>query len=122
MGGCRSGIGCSPISIRLFSGSLGSDQRALAYETTERRYSNKLRIHVYTDGSMIERGTGAGAGVYCNPFAFYKAVGRDTTSFDGVETIFIALNQLSALKSNFSWAVTLFDRKAALQAISNNKV
>ncbi|GFQ89951.1 hypothetical protein TNCT_687911 [Trichonephila clavata] len=36
---------------------------------------------------MIERRTGAVAGVYCNHFAFDKAVGRDTTNFDEVVVI-----------------------------------
>ncbi|GFX38151.1 uncharacterized protein TNCV_3837501 [Trichonephila clavipes] len=71
--------------------------RAIAYETVEIRYLSNLGIHVYTDESMIKRGTGAGAEIYCNPFVFYKAVGRDSTNFDGeVDAIFIALNQLSS--------------------------
>ncbi|GFQ97607.1 uncharacterized protein TNCT_631331 [Trichonephila clavata] len=52
--------------------------RTIAYETIERRYLSNFWTHVYTDGSMMERGIGVG-----NHFAFYKAVGRDTTYFDG---------------------------------------
>ncbi|GFV41777.1 uncharacterized protein TNCV_3629281 [Trichonephila clavipes] len=52
---------------------------------------------------MIERGTGAGAGVYRNHFVFYKAVGRDATNFDGeVDAIFNALNHFSAWKRRFA--------------------
>ncbi|GFU48256.1 hypothetical protein TNCV_4626731 [Trichonephila clavipes] len=48
---------------------------------------------------MIERGTGAGAGVCFNHSTFYKAVERDTTNVDDeIEAIFIALKQLSARK------------------------
>ncbi|GFY05565.1 hypothetical protein TNCV_4370741 [Trichonephila clavipes] len=64
--------------------------RAIAKETVERRYHSNLWTHVSTDGSIIERGTGAGAGAYCNYFAFYEPLGRDLTNFDGeVEAIFI---------------------------------
>ncbi|GFR17817.1 uncharacterized protein LOC103523915 [Trichonephila clavata] len=70
---------------------------------------------------MIERDTGAGTGLYCNHFAFYKAVGRDTTNFDDeVEAIFIALNQLSARKRYFPRAIILADSK--IENFSNNKV
>ncbi|GFQ73448.1 hypothetical protein TNCT_344161 [Trichonephila clavata] len=37
--------------------------RANAYETVEKRYPSSLWTHVYTDGTKIERGTGASAGV-----------------------------------------------------------
>ncbi|GFT19447.1 uncharacterized protein TNCV_2533571 [Trichonephila clavipes] len=82
--------------------------RAIVYETIERKYPSNFWIHVYTNGSMIELGTGAGAGVYSNNFAFYKAVVRYTTNFDGeIEAIFVALNQLSSRKRNISWSAIL---------------
>jgi len=43
---------------------------------------------------MIERSTGAGAGIYSDHFAFYKAVGRDTTSFDGEVEAYLFVNSI----------------------------
>ncbi|GFT15437.1 hypothetical protein TNCV_3264541 [Trichonephila clavipes] len=73
---------------------------------------------------MIVQGLEVGARVYYNHFAINKpAVGRDTTNFNGeVEAFFIALNQLSVLKSNFPRAVNLSDINADLRAMSKNKV
>ncbi|KFM64997.1 hypothetical protein X975_18048, partial [Stegodyphus mimosarum] len=88
--------------------------RDIAYEAIDRRYPSNLWTHTYADGSMIEQGTRAGAGIYRNHFAFYKAVGKDTTSFDSVvEAVFIALNQLSTQKRNFPQTAIISDRKAA---------
>lgn len=97
--------------------------RAIALATIENRYPVNRWTYVYTDGSMFQRCIGAGAGVFCEHFAFYKAVGRDTTSFDGeLEAILIALRQIMVLRQNFSNVVILSDSRSALQAISNNKV
>ncbi|GFT54394.1 hypothetical protein TNCV_2727301 [Trichonephila clavipes] len=72
---------------------------------------------------MIERNTGSDARVYCNHFAIYKALGRDTTNFDSeVEAVFIAFYQLNARKSYFPLAVILSNLKADLPSVSNSKV
>ncbi|GFV62798.1 hypothetical protein TNCV_2317111 [Trichonephila clavipes] len=76
--------------------------RAISYETVEIRYLSNLWNHVYIDRSKIEHGTGAGSRTCCNHFVSNKAVGRDTTNFDGeAKAICFLLNEFSARKSYF---------------------
>ena len=59
------------------------------------RYPEDQWFHVYTDGSL-QNPEGAGAGITCKLFSFYKSMGKNTTHFDGEITVInIAIQQLT---------------------------
>jgi ribonuclease HI len=95
--------------------------KAIALETIDTRFPESEWLHVFTDGSMLDRHHGAGAGVFCELFNFYLPVGPFTTAFDGeIEAIAVAVQQLALRRANFARAVIFSDSKSALQALSQN--
>ncbi|KAJ4452169.1 hypothetical protein ANN_03687 [Periplaneta americana] len=75
-------------------------------------------LHLYTDGSLISREQGAGAGVTCCLFSLYRSLGYGATSFDGeIIAISESLRNLLCHINKFKNAVTLSDSKAAILSI-----
>ncbi|KAJ4439584.1 hypothetical protein ANN_07711 [Periplaneta americana] len=75
-------------------------------------------LHLYTDGSLVSREQGAGAGVTCCPFSLYRSLGYGTTSFDGeIIAISESLRNLLCHINQFNNAVILSDSKAAILTI-----
>lgn len=92
--------------------------KAKALETIHTQYPAEQWLHVYTDGSMQDPEKGAGAGITCDLFAFYKGLGPHTTNYDGeIEAIKFAIQQLLFRTHKFNKVVILSDSKAAIQAI-----
>ncbi|KAJ4435632.1 hypothetical protein ANN_18248, partial [Periplaneta americana] len=82
------------------------------------RYPPQNWLHLYTDGSLISREQGAGAGVTCCLFSLYRSLGYGTTSFDGeIIAISESLRNLLCHISKFKNAVILSDSKAAILSI-----
>ncbi|KAI5754580.1 hypothetical protein M8J77_009716 [Diaphorina citri] len=95
--------------------------KIMALETIHKRYPQENWLHIYTDGSLLNPADGAGAGIFCELFSFYKKLGRFTTNFDGeIAAIKIALQHTLYRTNQFENAVILSDSKAAIQAIVNN--
>ena len=70
--------------------------KALALETIHTRYPEDQWLHVYTDGSLQNPEEGAGAGITCNLFSFYKNMGKNIIHFDGkITAIKISIQQLT---------------------------
>ncbi|KAL1447160.1 hypothetical protein WDU94_012235 [Cyamophila willieti] len=94
--------------------------KVIALDTIHEHYPPNNWLHIYTDGSLQNTEVGAGAGVTCDLFSFYKGLGKYTTNFDGeVEAIKLATQQLLYRTHCFNQAVILSDSKAAIQAIVN---
>ncbi|KAI5720833.1 hypothetical protein M8J77_012264 [Diaphorina citri] len=94
--------------------------KTMALETINTRYPSDDWLHIYTDGSLINPEDGAGAGIFCELFSFYKRLGTFTTNFDGeIAAIKIALLQILNRANQFERAVILSDSKAAIQSITN---
>jgi Ribonuclease HI len=94
--------------------------KTLALDTINSKYPSNNWLHIYTDGSLQDVEEGAGAGIYCELFSFYKNQGSNTTNFDGeITAIDIALQHILYRTNEFQNAVILSDSKAAIQAISN---
>ncbi|KAJ4427692.1 hypothetical protein ANN_25341 [Periplaneta americana] len=75
-------------------------------------------LHLYTDGSLISREQGAGAGVTCCLFSLYTSLGYGTTSFDGeITAISESLRNLLCHINKFKNAVILSDSKVAILSI-----
>uniref|UniRef100_A0A8D9AVJ4 RNase H type-1 domain-containing protein n=1 Tax=Cacopsylla melanoneura TaxID=428564 RepID=A0A8D9AVJ4_9HEMI len=92
--------------------------KVIAQDTIHEYYPPENWLHIYTDGSLQNTEIGAGAGVTCDLFSFYKGLGKYTTNFDGeVEAIKLATQQLLYRTHCFNQAVILSDSKAAIQAI-----
>ncbi|KAJ4447107.1 hypothetical protein ANN_09107 [Periplaneta americana] len=88
-----------------------------ARETINIRYPPQNWFHLYTDGSLISREQGAGAGVTCCLFSFYRSLGYGT-SFDGEITVISeSLRNLLCHINKFKNAVILSDSKAAILSI-----
>ncbi|KAJ4434242.1 hypothetical protein ANN_22791 [Periplaneta americana] len=87
-------------------------------ETINIRYPPQNWLHLYTDGSLISREQGAGAGVTCCLFSLYRSLGYGTTSFDGeIIAISESLRNLLCHINKFKNAVILSDSKAAILSI-----
>ncbi|KAJ4446278.1 hypothetical protein ANN_12973 [Periplaneta americana] len=88
------------------------------FKTINIRYPPQNWLHLYTDGSLISREQGAGAGVTCSLFSLCRSLGYGTTSFDG-EIIAISeclRNRLCHI-NKFRNAVILSDSKTAILSI-----
>ncbi|KAJ4443808.1 hypothetical protein ANN_05588 [Periplaneta americana] len=82
------------------------------------RYSPQNWVHLYTDGSLISREQGAGAGFTCCLFSLYRYLGYGTISFDGeIIAISESLRNLLCHINKFKNAVILLDSKAAILSI-----
>ncbi|KAJ4446835.1 hypothetical protein ANN_13533 [Periplaneta americana] len=82
------------------------------------RYPPQNWLHLYTDGSLISREQGAGAGVTCCLFSLYRSLGYGTTSFDGeIIAIKESLRNLLCHINKFKNAAILSDSKAAILSI-----
>ena len=58
-------------------------------------YPDSEWLHLYTDGSLYDTKTSAGAGIHCKLFDLYLSAGTNSTNFDGeVLAIHMALLQL----------------------------
>ncbi|KAJ4445420.1 hypothetical protein ANN_07225 [Periplaneta americana] len=92
--------------------------KQLSLETINIRYPPQNWLHLYTDGSLISREQGAGAGVTCCLFSLYRSLGYGTTSFDGeIIAISESLRNLLCHINKFRNAVILSDSKAAILSI-----
>ena len=79
------------------------------------RYPQDKWLHIFTDGSQMDRYINAGAGIYCELFSCYMPLGQHSTTYDGeTEAIRTALRQLNLHQDKFEKAVIFFDSKAAL--------
>ncbi|KAJ4425674.1 hypothetical protein ANN_27870 [Periplaneta americana] len=84
----------------------------------EKKYPPQNWLHLYTDGSLISREQGAGAGVTCCLFSLYRSLGYGTTSFDGeIIAISESLKNLLCHINKFRNAVILSHSKAAILSI-----
>ncbi|KAJ4449775.1 hypothetical protein ANN_01179 [Periplaneta americana] len=89
-----------------------------AGNTINIRYPPQNWLHLYTDGSLLSREQGAGAGVTCCLFSLYRSLGYGTTSFDGeIIAISECLRNLLCHINKFRNAVILSDSKAAILSI-----
>ncbi|KAI5728792.1 hypothetical protein M8J77_021201 [Diaphorina citri] len=96
------------------------EAKAIALSTIHTRYPAEEWLHIYTDGSLRNPEEGAGAGITCDLFSFYKSLGKYSTNYDGeISAIKIALEHLMNRLSQFQNVVILSDSKAAIQAIVN---
>ena len=69
--------------------------KQLALETIHTLYPDSEWLHLYTDGSLYDTETSAGAGIHCKLFDLYLSAGTNSTNFDGeVLAIHMALSQL----------------------------
>ena len=94
--------------------------RDSALETIHIRYPAKVWLHIYTDGSQIEKSGLTGAGIHSELFSIYFTLGTNHVSFDGeIKAITIALQQLLGRTSSFSKVVILSDCKSAISSIGN---
>ncbi|KAJ4444903.1 hypothetical protein ANN_06701 [Periplaneta americana] len=92
--------------------------RHIQTETVNIRYPPQNWLHLYTDGSLISREKGAGAGVTCCLFSLYRSLGYGTISFDGeIIAISESLRNLLCHINKFRNAVILSDSKAAILSI-----
>ncbi|KAJ4439622.1 hypothetical protein ANN_07750 [Periplaneta americana] len=92
--------------------------KQLSLETINIRYPPQNWLHLYTDGSLISREQGAGAGVTCCLFSLYRSLGYGTTSFDGeIIAINECLRNLLCHINKFRNVVILSDSKAAILSI-----
>ncbi|KAJ4431824.1 hypothetical protein ANN_20429 [Periplaneta americana] len=92
--------------------------KQLSLETINIRYPPQNWLHLYTDGSLISREQGAGAGVTCCLFSLYRSLGYGTTSFDGeIVAISESLRNLLCHINKFKNAVILSDSKAAILSV-----
>lgn len=97
-----------------------SIMRATALETINLRYPEDQWVHIYTDGSLMEKEGNVGVGIYSKIFCFYQTLGPHHSNFEGeVEAIRIAINQLNNFLDRFDKAVIFCDSKAAISAICN---
>lgn len=97
-----------------------SIMRATAIETISRRYPEDQWLHIYTDGSLMEKEGNVGMGIYSKIFCFYQTLGPYHSNFEGeVEAIRIAVNQLNNFLHAFNKAVIFCDSKAAILAVAN---
>ncbi|KAJ4435862.1 hypothetical protein ANN_18482 [Periplaneta americana] len=97
--------------------------KQLSLETINIRYPPQNWLHLYTDGSLISREQGAGAGVTCCLFSLYRSLGYGTTSFDGeIIAISESLRNLLCHISKFKNAVILSDSKAAILSIVSKHI
>ncbi|GFV40239.1 hypothetical protein TNCV_1443921 [Trichonephila clavipes] len=93
--------------------------RAISLKTINTRVE---WLHTCTDGSLLDFTQGAGAGVFCDLFAFYSRVSPHTTHYDGkIEAIHLALHKLSARSSTPDKTVILSDLSSALQSLASNQ-
>ncbi|KAJ4452358.1 hypothetical protein ANN_03891 [Periplaneta americana] len=91
---------------------------AMNLRTINIRYPPQNWLHLYTDGSLISREQGAGAGVTCCLFSLHRSLGYGTTSFDGeITAISESLRNLLCHINKFKNAVILSDSKAAILSI-----
>jgi hypothetical protein len=89
--------------------------RHLALETMNTTYRQDKWLHIFTDGSQIDRYINAGAGIYCELFSCYMPLGQQSTAFDGeIEAICTALRLLNLHQNKFEGAVIFSDSKAAI--------
>ncbi|KAJ4431093.1 hypothetical protein ANN_19688 [Periplaneta americana] len=92
--------------------------KQLSLETINIRYPPQNWLHLYTDGSLISREQGAGAGVTCCLFSLYRSLGYGTTSFDGeIVAISESLRNILCHINKFKNVVILSDSKAAILSI-----
>ena len=85
-------------------------------QTIQQRYPEEEWLHLYTDGSYIDKGAGA----YCKLFSHYIPVGENKTNFDAeLEAIQFSLAQLLHRMTNFKKVVFLVDSKSAIQKIAS---
>ena len=66
--------------------------RSFAMETTEVRYPEDDWLHVFTDGSILDRTHWAGAGTHCELFNFYLLTVPCTTG--EIKVIAVVVQQL----------------------------
>jgi ribonuclease HI len=79
------------------------------------RHPQDKWLHIFTDGSQIDRYLNAGAGIYCERFSCYMPLGHHSTAFDGeIEAIRITLRLLNLHQNKFERAVIFSDSKAAI--------
>lgn len=96
--------------------------KQLALETINIRYPEQMWLHVYTDGSLMNREAAAGAGITCKLFSFYISLGKYTTHYDGeLQAILTALQQLFLHINSFQNAVILSDSSSAIMALTHNQ-
>ncbi|KAJ4429863.1 hypothetical protein ANN_22067 [Periplaneta americana] len=99
--------------------ALGETGKKLKIKTINIRYPPQNWLHLYTDGSLISREQGAGAGVTCCLFSLYRSHGYGTTSFDGdIIAISESLRNLLCHINKFKNAIILSDSKAAVLSIN----
>ena len=92
--------------------------KQISLQTIQQRYPEEEWLHLYTDGSYIDKGAGAGA--YCKLFSHYIPVGENKTNFDAeLEAIQFSLAQLLHRVTNFKKVVFLVDSKSAIQKITS---
>ncbi|PRD29061.1 UNVERIFIED_CONTAM: hypothetical protein NCL1_30575 [Trichonephila clavipes] len=93
----------------------------IALETIHNQFPTSEWVHIFTDGSLLDRYHGDGAGIFCKLLSFYLPFGIFATVFDGeIEGITLAVDQLSLRSSEFNNAVIFSDSKYSLQVLSLN--
>ncbi|GFV16428.1 hypothetical protein TNCV_1525741 [Trichonephila clavipes] len=96
--------------------------KAIASETINTRYSQPDWLHVYTDGSRLDRDGSEGVGIISELFAFYLNLnlGSNTTPFEcEVETIRTTIKQLLFRKEPFENVVTFSDAVSSVQDVTS---
>lgn len=101
------------------SDTIPDELKSSALETIHTRYPTFEWLHIYTDGSCLSGG--AGAGWFCHLFEGTVAVGKNATNFDGeVCAIHEASSQLLATDLAPARVVFLIDSQAAILALGSN--
>ena len=95
------------------------EMKLAALETIHTLYPQTEWLHIYTDGSLLNKNGCAGAGVSCKLFNHYISAGVNSTHYDGeLLAIDMALTQLLFRINMFQKVAIFSDSSAAIQAIT----
>jgi hypothetical protein len=87
----------------MVKGKIGTDTlRQLTLDTKNTRYPQHKLLRILTDGSQMNGYINAGAGIYCELFSCYMALGQHSTVCDGeIEATRTALRLLNLHREKF---------------------
>ena len=107
----------------IVKGEIGTDTlRHLALETMNIRYPPDKWLHILSVGCQIDGYINAGAGIYCEIFSCYMALGQHSTARDGeIEPINTALRLPNLHQNKFERAVIFSDSKAAIRSAGSTE-
>ena len=114
---------CLHLQQSIVKGEIGTETlRHLALETMNTRYPQDKWLHIFTDGSQIDRYINAGTGIHCELFSCYMPLVQHSTAFDGeIEAIHTALRLLNLHLNKFERAVIFSDSRAEILSVGSTE-